>query len=109
MVYLGANDTRVTLVDDRGHEIYNTDFRNFPNVLTHLRPLIGAICIANPSGEVDKNLLQIFADQMKKEKNFHSLTALANAQTPSPTRPPAKTSSKSLTSKSASPLQSKKK
>ncbi|GEM_PF-2920418 len=76
MFYLGANDQRVTLVDDGGHEIYTTDFRQFTNILTHLRPLIRAIAIANPIGEVDKNLLKVFEDQMRKEKNFHSITAL---------------------------------
>jgi hypothetical protein len=76
MFYLGANDQRVTLVDDTGHEIYSTDFRNFTNVLTHLRPMIKAIALANPAGEVDKNLLKVFEQQMKKEKNFHSLTAI---------------------------------
>src|ERR1700685_1104044 len=79
MFYLGANDTRVTLVDDHGHEVYSTDFRNFTNILTHLRPLIRAIAIANPVGEVDPNLLRVFDDQMRREKNFHSLTALGMA------------------------------
>lgn len=79
MLYLGANDQRVSLVDDNGHEVYATDFRNFTNILTHLRPLIRAIAIANPMGEVDKNLLQVFGDQMRKEKDFHSITALGMA------------------------------
>jgi hypothetical protein len=79
MFYLGANDTRVTLVDEDGHEIYTTDFRNFPNILTHLRPLIRAIAIANPVGEVDGNLLRVFEEQMRLEKNFHSITALGMA------------------------------
>ena len=79
MLYLGANDQRVTLVDESGHEVYNTDFRNFTNVLTHLRPLIGAIALANPIGEVDTNLLKVFEEQMKKEKGFHSITALGMA------------------------------
>src|ERR1035437_9855525 len=79
MFYLGANDQRVTLVDDNGHEIYTTDFRNFPNILTHLRPLIRAIALANPIGEVDANLLRVFEEQMRREKNFHSITALGMA------------------------------
>jgi hypothetical protein len=79
MFYLGANDQRVTLVDDRGHEIYTADFRNFTNILTHLRPLIRAIAIANPVGEVDANLLKVFEEQMRREKNFHSITALGMA------------------------------
>jgi hypothetical protein len=79
MFYLGANDQRVTLVDERGHEIYSSDFRNFTNILTHLRPLIRAICLANPVGEVDANLLRVFEDQMHREKNFHSITALGMA------------------------------
>ena len=79
MFYLGANDQRVTLIDEGGHEIYTTDFRNFTNILTHLRPLIRAIAIANPIGEVDQNLLQVFESQMRKEKNFHSITALGMA------------------------------
>ena len=79
MFYLGANDQRVTLVDDSGHEVYSTDFRQFTTVLTHLRPLIGAIAIANPVGDVDKNLLRVFEEQMRREKNFHSLTALSMA------------------------------
>ena len=79
MFYLGANDQRVTLVDDSGHEVYTTDFRQFTTVLTHLRPLIRAIAIANPVGDVDKNLLNVFDEQMHKEKNFHSLTALSMA------------------------------
>jgi hypothetical protein len=79
MFYLGANDQRVTLVDDRGHEVYTTDFRNFPNILTHLRPLIRAIALANPIGEVDANLVRVFEEQMKVESNFHSITALGMA------------------------------
>lgn len=79
MLFLGANDQRVTLIDDRGHEIYTTDFRNFTNILTHLRPLIAAIAIANPVGEVDANLLKVFEEQMRREKNFHSITALGMA------------------------------
>ena len=79
MFYLGANDQRITLIDEGGHEIYTTDFRNFTNILTHLRPLIRAIAIANPIGEVDQNLLQVFESQMRKEKNFHSITALGMA------------------------------
>ena len=76
MFYLGATDQRVTLVDDHGHEVYSADFRNFTNVLTHLRPLIRAITLTNPIGEVDKNLLKVFETQFKKEKNFHSITAI---------------------------------
>jgi hypothetical protein len=79
MFYLGANDQRVTLVDDRGHEVYTTDFRNFTNILTHLRPLIRAIALANPVGEVDSNLLRVFEEQMQMEKEFHSITALGMA------------------------------
>src|ERR1043165_6776074 len=79
MFYLGANDQRVTLVDDRGHEVYTTDFRNFTNILTHLKPLIGAIALANPMGEVDANLLRVFEEQMRREKNFHSITAIGMA------------------------------
>jgi hypothetical protein len=79
MFYLGANDQRVTLVDERGHEVYTTDFRNFPNILTHLRPLIRAIALANPTGEVDSNLLRVFEEQMQLEKDFHSITALGMA------------------------------
>jgi hypothetical protein len=79
MFYLGANDQRVTLVDEEGHEVYSTDFRQFTTVLTHLRPMIRAIVIANPVGDVDKNLLNVFDEQMHKEKNFHSLTALSMA------------------------------
>ena len=79
MFYLGANDQRVTLVDDRGHEVYTTDFRNFPNILTHLRPLIRAIALANPVGEVDANLVRIFEEQMQMEKELHSITALGMA------------------------------
>jgi hypothetical protein len=79
MFYLGANDQRVTLVDESGHEIYATDFRNFTNILTHLRPMIRAIAIANPVGEVDANLLRVFEEQMRREKNFHSITALGMA------------------------------
>ncbi|HUO10698.1 MAG TPA: hypothetical protein VM008_20525 [Phycisphaerae bacterium] len=79
MFYLGANDQRVTLVDEEGHEVYSTDFRQFTTVLTHLRPMIRAIAIANPVGDVDKNLLAVFQDQMHREKNFHSLTALSMA------------------------------
>jgi hypothetical protein len=79
MFYLGANDQRVTLVDEEGHEIYSTDFRQFTTVLTHLRPMIRAIAIANPIGDVDKNLLTVFQDQMHRERNFHSLTALSMA------------------------------
>ena len=79
MFYLGANDQRVTLVDESGHEIYAADFRSFTNILTHLRPLIGAIAIANPVGEVDGNLLRVFEEQMRREKNFHSITALGMA------------------------------
>jgi hypothetical protein len=79
MFFLGANDTRVTLVDDGGHEIYSTDFRNFSSILTHLRPLIRAIAIANPTGEVDRNLLRVFEEQMQMEKDFHSITALGMA------------------------------
>ena len=77
MFYLGANDQRVTLVDEGGHEVYSTDFRNFPNVLTHLRPLIRAIALANPMGDVDANLLRVFEEQMLQEKQFHSITALS--------------------------------
>ncbi len=77
MFYLGANDQRVSLVDEGGHEVYATDFRNFANVLTHLRPLIGAIALANPFGEVDQNMVKQLEAQMKKEKEFHSITALA--------------------------------
>lgn len=76
MFYLGANDQRVTLIDASGHEVYSTDFRHLPAILTHLRPLIAAIALTNPTGEVDPNLLKAFEAQMKKEKNFHSLTAL---------------------------------
>jgi hypothetical protein len=76
MFYLGATDQRVTLVDDGGHEVYSTDFKNFPNVLTHLRSMIRAIALTNPAGEVDKNLLKVFENQFKKEKNFHSITAI---------------------------------
>jgi len=79
MFYLGANDQRVTLVDEGGHEVYTTDFRNFPNILTHLRPLIRAIALANPTGEVDANLVRVFEEQMKLEANFHSITALGMA------------------------------
>lgn len=79
MFYLGANDQRVTLVDEEGHEVYSADFRQFTTVLTHLRPMIGAIAIANPVGDVDKNLLRVFEEQMQKEKGFHSLTALSMA------------------------------
>ncbi len=51
MFYLGATDQRVTLVDESGHEIYSTDFKNFPNVLTHLRPLDYALhCPDQPGG-----------------------------------------------------------
>jgi hypothetical protein len=77
MLYLGANDQRVTLVDEGGHEVYTTDFRNFTLLLTHLRPLIRAMAIANPVGEVDKNLLKVFEGQMSREKDFHSITALS--------------------------------
>lgn len=76
MFYLGANDQRVTLVDENGHEIYATDFRNLSNVLTHLRPMIGAIALANPFGEVDKNMVKTLEAEMKKNKAFHSLTAI---------------------------------
>jgi len=76
MFYLGANDQRVSLVNDSGQEVYACDFKNFPHVLTHLRPLIRAIALANPTGEVDKNLLKVFEAQFKKEKNFHSITAI---------------------------------
>ena len=79
MFYLGANDQRVTLVDDRGHEVYATDFRHFSDILIHLRPLIRAIALANPVGEVDANLLKVFEDQMRREKNFHSITVLGMA------------------------------
>jgi len=79
MFYLGANDQRVTLVDEEGHEVYSTDFRQFTTVLTYLRPMIRAIAIANPIGDVDKNLLAVFQDQMHREKSFHSLTALSMA------------------------------
>ena len=77
MFYLGANDQRITLVDESGREVYATDFRNFSNVLTHLRPLIRAIALTNPVGEVDKNLLKVFEKEMQKEKGFHSITAIA--------------------------------
>ena len=77
MFYLGATDQRVTLVDEHGHEVYSTDFRNLSNILTHLRPLIEAIALANPFGEVDKNMVKTFETEMKKNKSFHSVTALA--------------------------------
>ena len=76
MFYLGATDQRVTLVDDEGHEVYSTDFRNFANILTHLRPMIGAIALTNPMGEVHKNNVKMLEQQMKKEKGFHSVTAI---------------------------------
>jgi len=76
MFFLGANDQRVTLVDEGGHEVYSTEFRSLPAILTHLRPLIRAIALTNPTGEVDATLLKAFETQMKKEKNFHSLTAI---------------------------------
>lgn len=76
MFYLGANDQRVTLVDAAGHEVYSTDFRNLSNVLTHLRPVITAITLANPFGEVDKGMLKTLETEMKKSKSFHSLTAI---------------------------------
>jgi hypothetical protein len=76
MFYLGANDQRVTLVDDTGHEIYSTDFRNLSNVLTHLRPMIAAVVLANPFGEVDKTMVKTLETEMKKNKSFHSLTAI---------------------------------
>lgn len=77
MFYLGANDQRLTLVDDSGHEVYSSDFRNLTLLLTHLRPVIKAIALANPMGEVDKNMLRVFEDQMRREKTFHSITALS--------------------------------
>ena len=77
MFYLGANDQRVTMVDDGGHEVYSTDFRNLSNVLTHLRPMIGAVVLANPFGEVDKGMVKTLEAEMKKNKAFHSLTAIA--------------------------------
>ena len=77
MFYLGANDQRVTLVDGGGHEVYSTEFRNLTLILTHLRPMIRAIALANPMGEVDKNLLRVFEDQMRREKGFHSITAMS--------------------------------
>jgi hypothetical protein len=76
MFYLGANDQRVTLCDDLGHEIYSTDFRNLSNVLTQLRPMIAAIALANPFGEVDKTMLKTLESEMKKNKAFHSITAI---------------------------------
>ena len=76
MFYLGANDQRVTLVDAAGHEVYSTDFRNLSNILTHLRPVIAAIAMANPFGEVDKNMAKTLEAEMKKNKSFHSLTAI---------------------------------
>src|ERR1700752_4775317 len=79
MFYIGANDQRATLVDEGGHEIYSTDFPNLTLVLTHLKPLIRAIALANPMGEVDSNLLRVFEEQMRREKNFHSITALGMA------------------------------
>jgi len=59
-----------------GTRVYSTDFRNFANILTHLRPMIGAIALTNPTGEVDKNHVKMLEQQMKKEKGFHSVTAL---------------------------------
>ena len=79
MFYLGANDQRVTLVDDHGHTVYDTDFRHFTDILTHLRPLIRAIALANPVGEVDANLVKVFEEQMRREEHFHSITALGMA------------------------------
>ena len=76
MFYLGANDQRVTLVDAAGHEVYSTDFRNLSNVLTHIRPLISAIALANPFGEVDKAMLKTLETEMKKSKAFHSIVAI---------------------------------
>lgn len=79
MFYLGANDQRVTLVDDEGHEVYSTDSRNLSNILSHLRPMIGAIAMGNPVGEVDKNTAKLLETEMKKNKGFHSFTAISYA------------------------------
>ena len=77
MFYLGANDQRVSLVDENGREVYSAEFRSFTNILTHLGPLIGAIALANPMGDVDQNLVRVLEEQMRREKEFHSVTALS--------------------------------
>lgn len=77
MFYLGANDQRVTLVDENGREIYAADFRNFPAILTHLRPLIRAMALGNPTGEVDAAQVKLLEQQMQREKGFHSITTLS--------------------------------
>lgn len=77
MFYLGANDQRVSLVDESGREVYSGDFRSLTNILTHLGPLIGAIALANPVGDVDANLLRVLDGQMRRHKGFHSVTALS--------------------------------
>jgi len=76
MFYMGVNDQRVSLVDEQGHEVYATDFRNFTNVLTHLRPVIAGIALANPFGEVDKQMVKTLEGELKKEKAFTGITAI---------------------------------
>jgi hypothetical protein len=39
--------------------------------------MIGAIALANPFGEVDKAMVKTLEAEMKKNKAFHSLTAIA--------------------------------
>ncbi len=75
MFYIGANDQRVSVVNETGAEVYHCDFRGFSAVITHFRGRIAAIAMSNSAGEVDKTMLKVLQKQMEKEKGFKSLTS----------------------------------
>ena len=75
MFYIGANDQRVSVVNEAGAEVYHCDFRGFSAVITHFRGRIAAIALSNSAGEVDKTILKV--RQMKMGAENHPARRLA--------------------------------
>ena len=76
MFYIGANDQRVSVVNDTGVEVYHGDLRNLAAILTNLSGCIVAVAIASPTGQVDPNLLTVLEGQLKRDPAFKSLQTL---------------------------------